>query len=212
LKPFLFEHPALSAQTYNELNEKLKRYLETIDPNSLSELELQRLGFLKLNMQRIGRINKTYSPGEKVVDEVSKIDSPQLWMILTEGWCGDSAQNLPYIAAIAGLNSNIVLRILERDKYPEIMDKYLTDGISRSIPKLIAFDIEGAELFQWGPRPKEAKELVRHLKSEGYNKKEFTEKLHLWYGRNRGNNIEAEFLELLKSVNTGKDCLAAELK
>ena len=118
-------------------------------------------------------------------------------MVITEDWCGDSAQNLPYIAALAKMNSNISLRILLRDENPDIIDQYLTKGISRSIPILVAFDEAGEELFRWGPRPKEAQELVEELKANGYIKKDYIEKLHYWYAKNRGNNIEAELTKLL---------------
>ena len=120
-------------------------------------------------------------------------------MVLTEDWCGDSAQNLPYIAKIAECNSLIKLRILPRDQNLDLMDLYLTDQKSRSIPKLVAFDEFGNELFQWGPRPYEAQKLVMELNALGLSKNEFNEKLHLWYGRNKGKSIENEFVELLKS-------------
>ena len=79
------------------------------------------------------------------------------------------------------------------------MDEYQTNG-TRSIPKIVAFDSEGNELFTWGPRPKEAQQLITQWKNEGIVKPELYEKLHLWYGRNRGKNIEGEFLEILSSV------------
>ena len=93
------------------------------------------------------------------------------------------------------LNSNIDLRILLRDENPDIMDIYLTNG-TRSIPKLVAFDENGNQLFEWGPRPKEAQRLIDQWKGEGIVKPELYEKLHLWYGRNRGKELEEEFLEI----------------
>ena len=123
----------------------------------------------------------------------------QLWMVITEPWCGDSAQNLPYIAKISGLNGNIDLRIVLRDSNPDIMDEYLTNG-TRSIPKLVAFNSEGDELFTWGSRPKAAQELVLKLREEGIVKPELYEKLHLWYGRNKGRDLESEFTEILQKA------------
>ncbi|MEW6654984.1 MAG: thioredoxin family protein, partial [Bacteroidota bacterium] len=116
---------------------------------------------------------------------------------LSEDWCGDSAQVLPYFAEIAKLNANIKLRILLRDKNLDIMDQYQTNR-TRSIPKLVAFDLEGNELYQWGPRPKAAVELIAKLKGEGKTKEEFLEQLHLWYARNRGVEILNELLDLIK--------------
>jgi hypothetical protein len=76
------------------------------------------------------------------------------------------------------------------------MDHYLTNG-TRSIPKLIAFDENGTELFQWGPRPKAAANLVSELKVSDISSPELYEKLHLWYGRDRGKTIEQELIELI---------------
>jgi len=129
-----------------------------------TETELERANNIKLNHQRSSRIHKSYKPGEELVKAARQIDRPQLWVVLSEHWCGDSAQNLPYLAEIAKLNSNINLRIILRDENPEIMDEYLTDGNLRSIPILIVFDYEGNELFRWGPRPKTADGLVSNSK------------------------------------------------
>lgn len=166
----------------------------------LEDVEKHLLEYTKLNLQRSLRIKKTYNPSEEIISIVKQIDKPQLWMVLTEAWCGDSAQTLPYIAKIAELSDMIDLRILLRDDNLDIMDQYLTNGTSRSIPKLVAFDDKGNELFQWGPRPKAAQYLVDRWKTEGLSKDEFIEKLHLWYGRNRGKELENEFIELLKSI------------
>jgi hypothetical protein len=119
-------------------------------------------------------------------------------MVISEAWCGDSAQNLPYIAKIAECNPLINLRIILRDSNLDIMDLYLADGKSRSIPKLVAFDEDGNELFQWGARPKEAQELVTRLKNEGMEKEKFLEQLHLWYGRDRGRTLENELKIILE--------------
>jgi hypothetical protein len=124
-----------------------------------------------------------------------------LWMVITETWCGDSAQNLPIIAKTAELNDKIDLRILLRDSNSDIIDHYLTDGQSRSIPILVAFDLYGNELFKWGPRPDTAKTLVTNLKHDGFSKEEFNQQLHLWYGRNRGKELESELLQILKKFD-----------
>lgn len=111
-------------------------------------------------------------------------------MVITESWCGDSAQNLPVISKIARLNSNIALRIILRDSNLDIMDNYLTNGVSRSIPILVAFDMDGNEIFRWGPRPKPAMQLVKKFRERGIVKEEYYKKLHLWCGRNKGRELD----------------------
>lgn len=169
---------------------------ELIDPAGLSGDEKAHFDYTKMNIKRSERIHKTYTVSDELKAALNKITEPQVWMVLTEIWCGDSAQNLPYISKMAEINPLIDLRILLRDENIDIMDQYLTNG-TQSIPKLIAFDKSGNELFQWGPRPKEAVELVQKAKAEGKNKDQFIEELHLWYGRNRGKAIESEFLAIL---------------
>lgn len=176
-----------------------KQEIELQNSGTVSEDAKKRIEDLKLNLHRMTRIEKYYVVSDELKVLIQKINLPQTWMIISETWCGDSAQNIPYIAKIAELNSKINLKIILRDINPELMDKYLTNG-TRSIPILAALDEEGEELFKWGPRPQEAKQLIADLILQDVEKNIRVEKLHLWYGRNRGKNLEIEFMEILRSI------------
>jgi len=170
--------------------------IESANSALMNEEERHLFEYTKLNIKRSERIEKTYAVSPVLNEMLMKIDKPQVWMAITEIWCGDSAQNLPYIAKMADVNPMISLKIVLRDQNPAIMEQYLTNG-TRSIPILVSFDSDQNELFRWGPRPKEAAELVRKAKEEGKPKDKFIEELHLWYGRNKGKAIEEEFIALL---------------
>src|SRR5674476_1679847 len=88
--------------TYQQYMDKTKE--ELANPDSLSADNKERSETKKLNIQIMTRIDKSYEPGIDIRDEIEKITDNQLWMIITEDWCGDPAQNLPYIARIASLN------------------------------------------------------------------------------------------------------------
>jgi hypothetical protein len=197
---FILKKVEESGMDFNTYLEMTSEEIRNTEPEILSQEEKDGYETKKLNMHRMSRIDKSYIPGLEIVNEVSRIEEKQIWMVITENWCGDSAQNLPYIVRIASLNKNIDLKIILRDSNPEIMDMYLTNG-ARSIPKLVVFDEDGLELFQWGARPKAAQQLVNDLKAEGFEKKRFIEKLHLWYARNKGADIESEILNLIKNSN-----------
>lgn len=194
-KFFLDKRPH-AGRTYKEYTESLINYLNNTDYNSLSASEKELFDYMKLNQQRSSRIDKYYEVSDILRIAIQQIEEPQIWMILTENWCGDSAQNLPHLAKIAEVNPLIDFRILLRDSNDDIMDLYLTNG-TKSIPKLVAFDIEGNELFQWGPRPKEAQQVIIKAKAENLPKKEMYEKLHLWYGRDKGKHLENEIVQKL---------------
>lgn len=154
--------------------------------------------YTRLNFQRMQRWNKTFQISEPFAQQLK--DQPQqIWWVITEGWCGDSAQNLPGIAKMAAASEGkIELRIVLRDEHPEIMDQYLTNG-SRSIPKLVAMDMTGDELFQWGPRPATAQELMMAWKQnpDGKDFDSFEKELHTWYTQNKGIELQQEIAALL---------------
>jgi hypothetical protein len=193
---FLARRPH-NGMTFDFYFEKIKCSAELEKLESNSNTKHGHTNKLGLNFQRMQRIIKTYSIDSELLSILQRITEPQLWLVLTEDWCGDSAQIIPYLAKMAGVNPLIDLRIMLRDENLDIMDLYLSSENTRSIPKLISFSKDGEELFQWGARPAEADNLVKKLKAEGQTKDEFMEQLHLWYARNRGRAIENELKELL---------------
>jgi hypothetical protein len=199
-KQFVFDKIKLNGFTYEQ-------YLQlTIDdsekklPENASELIKGRHSILKLNIQRMKRIEKTYSVSGEMLQQLSSIKENQMWLLISEPWCGDSAQIVPRIVKIAEMNSSIELKILLRDENTEVMDLYLTNG-TISIPKLIAFDENYNEVFQWGPRPAAAQKIASSLKSAGIEKAEINKELQLWYGRDCGREIEKEISELVKTAS-----------
>lgn len=160
------------------------------------------LNYTRMNVQRMNRWDKTANVSDYLKNAVRAIQEDQLWLVITEAWCGDAAQNIPYLVKLADLNSRIQLRFILRDEHPEVMDEYLTDG-ARSIPKMVAMTADLAcELFTWGPRPQSAHELVMDYKndSKGLSYQEFSQTLHLWYAKNKNQELEAELLPLIQST------------
>ncbi|MCF8260686.1 MAG: thioredoxin family protein [Melioribacteraceae bacterium] len=197
--PFFIEDGRLeNGLEYSDYFDEWKNYVDRTDPESFDLKGKTYYEYKKMNLHRSTRIQKTYKVSDELKEQIQKIDKKQTWMVITEDWCGDSAQILPYIIKMAELNEKIEVKILRRDDNLDIIDSYLTNGVSRSIPKIVAFDEDGNELFQWGPRPQELVDLIIGWKNEGMVKDQFTEKIHLWYARNRGKAIESEFLKLIK--------------
>ena len=156
--------------------------------------------YTRLNLSRMQRLNKKITIDEELKLAVDEFQTPQTWYILTEAWCGDAAQNIPVIAALALSNPMITVKLLLRDENPEIMDAYLTNG-GRSIPKLIAVDEELNELFTWGPRPAPAQEMLTEYKANPVKSyKEFSEDIQRWYIADKTASIQKELKVLLEAV------------
>lgn len=186
-----------SSFSYSEFKEYSEKIVDSLKSSELNEEDSALFEYRKLNLARINRVEKTYEPSDKIKDVISRIGK-QIWMIITEDWCGDSAQNLPAIEKIASLNDSITLKIVLRDKNLDLMDLYLTDG-KKSIPKLIALDEEFNEIFIWGPRPQKAQEYFDNLKNQGLAKEEIIKEIHSWYAKDKCQSLENEFIKLLSN-------------
>lgn len=157
------------------------------------------LEYSKLNVVRMNRLDKTVQLIPELEDAVLGIQATQTWLVLTEGWCGDAAQIIPVLNKIAALNPHIALRLLLRDENPGLMDRYLTRGKSRSIPKLIVLNEQHEELFNFGPRPTVLQEMFYHMKANAMSNEAVKEEIHGWYTHDKTITTQQELLQLLKS-------------
>lgn len=51
------------------------------------------LGYAKMNRQRMRRFEKAIAQEENVRKQLAEADVDWIWLVTTEGWCGDAAQN-----------------------------------------------------------------------------------------------------------------------
>ena len=158
----------------------------------------EMLDYARLNDHRMDRVEKRFQMLPALQEKLDQLSGSLHWLVLSEGWCGDAAQNLPALEKIAEhSNGKIHLRVLLRDENTELMDQWLTNG-GRSIPKLIqlnaAFEVTGS----WGPRPAEAQAMVLAAKAAGEDHHVYAERVHKWYAHNNSADLQGEILELLK--------------
>lgn len=185
-------HKSFSYEEYRNLIKGLLEEGKTTGPNQTEAF----IEYTKMNHQRMNRWDKKANLNEPLIAALKNISTPQKWVVLTEGWCGDAAHSIPVIAKMAEENPLIQLELILRDENLEIMDQYLTNG-GRSIPKLVAFDATGNELFTWGPRPQELQELHLQMKKEPEKAAESKIIIQQWYNKDKTQAIQKEFLAVL---------------
>src|SRR5215213_5856079 len=184
---------AMSFAEYIKLIDDLLLDGKTTGPNQSDAL----FNYGKLNRQRMHRLEKTVALNESLREKVQNNKRKMIWLVITEGWCGDAAQNIPVIEKIAGASGgSIETRYILRDENLLLMDAYLTNN-ARSIPKLIALDGETLEeLGTWGPRPQAAMDYFYQMRESGMEKSLMMENLRRWYNSDKNQTIQRE-LELL---------------
>jgi len=191
-------------KSYIEKSMTFAEYLKLIDDlllegKTTGENQSEAMfGYGKLNRQRMKRLEKTVELNDSLKEKARNVKANWVWLVITEGWCGDAAQNIPLIEKIAAENPNIETRYLLRDENLELMDKYLTFD-ARSIPKLICLDAKTfEEIGTWGPRAKAAMDYFFEMKHQGLEKPQMMENLQRWYLTDENQSIQNEFENLLE--------------
>lgn len=187
---------AMTYAGFRKLMDDLHAEGKVTGPNQDEHL----LEYSKMNVHRMNRWDKHYTPAVSLKQVAEKIEKKYTWLIITEGWCGDSAQIVPAVEKIVALSNNLETKYILRDENLPIMDLFLTNG-TRSVPVIICLDSDNQVVWKWGPRPAEAQELLTGLKAAGVPYEEQKERLHLWYARNKQQALEAEFEALLRQLS-----------
>lgn len=138
-----------------------------------------------------------------VVDRAKGIRHPWHLLVLSEDWCGDSINTLPWIERLTEAVPLIDMRIISCDANPDIMDRHLT-GISRSIPVIMVLDKDHVERGWWGPRPGPLQRWVI-----GYGlalpKDERYREVRAWYARDHGETALNELLDIIERAESSED-------
>lgn len=124
------------------------------------------------------------------------------WSLLavSETWCGDSVNILPWVDALDASSPLVELRIIERDQHLDLMDQHLTNGRSRSIPIVILLDDRLVERAWWGPRTLVMQQWFETPEAQALSKDARYKELRLRYSRDRGRAILDEITAMIEWV------------
>lgn len=158
--------------------------------------------YTSLNEARMNRLEKTIKISEETIGKLQNLDNHFIWLVISEGWCGDAAQILPILNKMAlASDKKVDLKIVLRDENDELMSHYLTNG-GRAIPKVIVICKEaGIVRADWGPRPKGATELMANYKRDfGIIDEKIKTDLQLWYLADKGISVQEELVQIMENI------------
>ena len=197
---------AMTYEAYRALIDNLMAQQKATGDNHSEAM----LNYTNLNIARMNRLDRTTKLTEETIDTLQQIEQSQIWLTITEGWCGDAAQVIPVLQKMAEQHNKIELQLILRDENLEVMDAFLTNG-GRSIPKVIVLNAETLEvLTTWGPRPAELQQMVLDNKVEmqglsdeearkaaDYEAKKAQQR---WYAKDKTRSTQREFLQAITEV------------
>ena len=94
----------LNYEGYLELIDQLLEEGKTTGPDQLPE----RVDKSTLNRQRMKRWDKTAVLDTVLKDKIKRIGRKTGFMVITEGWCGDAAQSLPWMNKMVESNPTML--------------------------------------------------------------------------------------------------------
>ena len=158
--------------------------------------------YSSLNETRMNRLDKTIKITEENTLRLQSLKGEYIWLVISEGWCGDAAQLLPIIDKMAIASEKIELSIVLRDDNDDFMNLFLTNN-SKSIPIVVIIDKEtGSVLSHWGPRPKGAIELIQNYKKEfGVVDETAKTDLQMWYLHDKGISTQQELIDIMTQLD-----------
>jgi hypothetical protein len=177
-----------------------KEYIELFQQNAScirKDYSDEYIPYLQLNYKRFERVIKNYEPSNEVINAFAKLSFQPKLYIISEPWCGDAAQSVPVFIKIWEKFNYSDITFILRDKNPDIMNMYLTDGNKRSIPIAIFEKPDGTEWFHWGPRPQKAQLIFDEVKKQSNHAEHAYEALQKFYNEDKGKSIEDELMKKL---------------
>ena len=133
-------------------------------------------------------------------------------LVMTEDWCGDGVNIVPWVDALAESSPDIDIRIIRRDEHLELMDAHLTNGRSRSIPIVLLLDDSYVERAWWGPRPLDLQRWFMTDEAQSMDKPTRFKELRRFYARDRGRSILEEITAMIERAAAQPKAAVAALK
>jgi hypothetical protein len=181
---------ALSYEAYATYAESLLHLISNDANNPMN-------GYARTNLQILRRLKRSVSLTYELQAAI-KQSPDMIFLILTEGYCGDSAQTFPIFGRmLEKFPEKIEIKVVLRDEQPDIASDYFR---TKAIPMLICIDKQTlTEKFTWGNRPAPAQQIMDDLKIKRATQKEKAVALHRWYARDKTITLQKELTELLKT-------------
>ncbi|ULG71610.1 thioredoxin family protein [Macrococcus brunensis] len=130
----------------------LKEYFE----NALSVEDYKAQ--MKVNKEEMQQIYEQFdAPEDDCLNDLK--DRHLRVLAISEDWCGDAMMNNAILLRIAE-QANMEVRFALRDSNLDLIDQYLTNGTSRSIPIYVFIDENFDEVAVWGPRAEEVQAFI----------------------------------------------------
>lgn len=118
-------------------------------------------------------------------------------LIVTEDWCADSANTIPYVARLVdGAPERLEMRLINSQLGKAVMDAHRTPDGRAATPTVVVLGADGRIIGAWTERPSSIQAWFLE-KQKTTMQKPLHDELLEWYAKDAGMTTVAEIADLL---------------
>ena len=118
-------------------------------------------------------------------------------LVVTEDWCSDSANTVPYIARLVdGAPERLEMRLINSQLGKAVMEVHRTPDGRAATPTLVVLGDDGRLIGAWTERPSSTQAWFLE-KQKTTMQKPLKEELIAWYAKDAGKTTVAEIADIL---------------
>lgn len=135
-------------------------------------------------------------PSPELLVRAKRIRGTWGFLVVAEDWCGDSANTIPYLAALVDSVPGFELRIIDSRAGRDLMEARRTVDGRAATPTVIVLDESLREVGCWVERPAPLQAWFQEHKPRMSSASLNTEK-YAWYDRDAGRTTLQELLDVV---------------
>ncbi len=141
----------------------------------------QRYVELTLSDKVKDRMSRHYEAAKEAIsktehEKLARINRKMKVLVIGENWCGDCANGIPVISALADTLQNWEFVIAPKTPFEEEFIRHYCTAGRQKIPVVIFADEDGDEISRWVERPTRSYILLADLQSQKLPKEKYIEK------------------------------------
>lgn len=135
---------------------------------------------------------------------VRGLPGPGRLLVVTESWCGDTRNTLPYLARLAAESGNLELRIIGKRDAPDLLAAYPSPDGREAIPLVLVLDADDRVGGAWVEQPEALRAFLEAERSAG-RVEGLSEEWRRWYEADEGRSALREITaELARAAAGGR--------
>lgn len=123
-------------------------------------------------------------------------------LVITEDWCVDSANTIPYMARLAEVMDGLDMRIVSSEVGRWVMETHPTPDGRGATPTVILLDENGKKVGCWTERPTVLQDWWLE-NPDRLNSRERLDRKYAWYAEDAGAETLKEIVGMLQAASDG---------